>query len=130
MSFMYLAQPYSHPELAVRVERFIEARKFLVWAFQERFPVFSPIVHWHQIAIQYELPYDAKAYQAQNTGMLTKASTIGILTIPGWRESIGLRQELESAAFQGLPCFCVSPISGDYLLIEEKNWTPATVLAK
>lgn len=116
--FIYLASPYSHPEMSVRVERFMAAQAFCVWAFKNNYPIYSPIVHWHHIAAQYELDYKAEYWLVQNEATLEAASQVWALAIPGWKESNGVRLELLAAEQRKVPIRIVTPLEGGEYSLE------------
>lgn len=93
VGFAYLAQPYTHPMMSYRVKRFMEAQHVLEWAFKENLSVFSPIVHWHNLAIARGLPPEFQHWQAQNDPMIEACGEFWILPLPGWQSSKGLTHE-------------------------------------
>ncbi len=118
--FIYLASPYSHPEMSVRVDRFMAAQNFCVWAYDRKWAVFSPIVHWHHLACQYDLPFDAEHWQPQNDAMLAAAQCIYVLTIPGWKKSKGVAQEVRDAIALGKNIYHASIMSPGVYAVESK----------
>jgi hypothetical protein len=100
MTFHYLASPYSHPDSAIRHQRYEAAAKACAWLVQSEYfklrnhAVYSPIVNWHHIALNHELPKDYKFWIAQNETMLHAASGLIILCIDGWDKSHGINHEL------------------------------------
>lgn len=95
MSFIYLAQPYTHKDESVRAARFRIAERMtaLYTDFQEI--IYSPIVHSHRMAIVYSLPSTADYWEKANTAFLEHASAIRVLEMPGWEKSAGLAYETE-----------------------------------
>lgn len=107
--FTYLASPYSHPELAVRVERFMAAQKIVRTAFHDFVSIFSPIVHWHNIAIIHNLPFEYEYWQAQNDPMIGACKMVAVLGIPGWKDSRGVGHEIDLAHELGKPVYLYLP---------------------
>lgn len=101
--FIYLASPYSHPEMRVRVERFMAAQQAVIEAFRDKIAMFSPIVHWHHLACQYDLPFEYEYWQAQNDPMVLAAESLVVLGIDGWNTSRGVAHEIELAQYAGKP---------------------------
>lgn len=100
MSYIYLASPYNSgtsrytdPELK-REDRYKAALYSTAWLMQQKFLVYSPIVHNHELAKQFKLPIDFKYWQGYNIAMLTPASHLYVLTIPGWTDSEGVQGEI------------------------------------
>jgi hypothetical protein len=100
---IYLASPYSHPDPAVQEERYREALRGVHYYAKQGLVVYSPIVHWHNVAKEFDLPGDAGFWAAQNQAMLEKANQLIVLNSEGWKESKGLEQELIWAEMLGLP---------------------------
>lgn len=100
---IYLASPYSHPESAVRDHRYHDVMQCTAALMAQGIPAYSPIVHCHTIANKYNLPTDAKFWQAYNTAFIRKADAVYVCLINGWRESLGTQQEIGLAKELGIP---------------------------
>ena len=88
--FIYVASPYSGNELA----NYEATVKFVADSMQEGYIIFSPIVHCHQIAVDYNLPGDFKFWQRYSYEMLAAAGRLWVLQLPGWEESKGVQAEI------------------------------------
>ncbi len=108
MSFRYLASPYMHPDADVRLNRFNEAVRCMHWLLYQRIWTFSPIVHGHSIAVQFGMPKDAQFWTKFNEAILEKADEMLILTLDGWEDSKGIRDEV---------AFCCRPERQYYIPI-------------
>jgi hypothetical protein len=64
--------------------------------------VFSPIAHTHPIAA-HGLPGDWDFWQTYDRLMLSRCDELAVLCLPGWRESVGVRAEIDIATRLGLP---------------------------
>lgn len=105
---IYLASPYSHKSPAV-VERRVELTGRVATDLVLRgLFVYSPIIHWHGLCLQYELPSDAEYWSAFNTNMIRRAEAMYVITIDGWKESIGVRGEISLAKQLGIPLTSVN----------------------
>lgn len=63
---------------------------------------YSPIIHWHDSCKLYTLPSDAESWRRQNYTMQRAANGgLIILTLPGWKESKGVRTEIAWAIAWG-----------------------------
>lgn len=99
---IYLASPYSHPDPAVREERYraaCHAAAALLLAGQ---PVFSPIAHSHPL-VDYGLPADWSFWQRYDRELLARCDEVVVLMLAGWRESVGVREEIRIARELGKP---------------------------
>jgi hypothetical protein len=99
---IYLASPYSHPDAAVRHERFRAACEMTAAMMRDGHLVYSPIVHSHPLS-EVGLPGDWAFWAEHNHAMLERADTLAVLRLPGWEQSVGVAAELEIAAALRLP---------------------------
>ena len=97
---IYLASPYSDPDIFIREQRFQQACKFAGFLMRQGLHVYSPIAHSHPIAKLCNLPGDNEWWWEFNRPMIEMSDQMFVLTTPGWKESKGILQELEFA-FQG-----------------------------
>lgn len=93
----YLASPYTHPDQGVRSNRFWEACRATGFLLSQGVLAYSPIAHSHPIAIAWELPSDFKFWRRLNYAGIGACKTLTILTIPGWKESVGVTAEIKKA---------------------------------
>lgn len=108
-NYVYLASPYSHPMLSVRVARFMEAQKAVVFFFHQDIAIYSPIVHWHNISVNHELPMELEHWKVQNDAMLLSCNVVAFLHIKGLHESKGVRYEYKRAEDAGKLIWDVYP---------------------
>ena len=94
---IYLAGPYSHKIEAVRVERFEALTKKAAELMNDGFTVYSPITHGHAIAERHDLPLDFEWWSNQCLDMLSRATTLVVLRLDGYAESVGVSAEIEHA---------------------------------
>jgi hypothetical protein len=94
---IYLASPYSaQPNVNYQLVASFVARKRELAA--DRI-YFSPIVYWHHIAYEYEMPIDAQYYWIFNRHMIDLSTSVEVLCLPGWEQSTGVDQEITYAHF-------------------------------
>ena len=86
--------------------------------------VFSPIVHSHECANRYDLPTDYRFWEHQNESMLSKASLLRILDLPGLEQSKGTAFEIMVANKYGVPIEVYDPSE----LQTYRNYTERGVL--
>ena len=110
---IYLASPYSHDKATVRRQRYHLAQKCVGHLMLRNIPVFSPIVHCHNVAISHKLPLDAEYWWNYNRQFLRRSNQLLILAIDGWRESAGVKQEAECASLLGLSTIFVDENGGN-----------------
>ncbi len=95
---IYLAQPYTDPDTRVRESRYDAALRVTADYTKLGFLIYSPIVHYHNIAVRFHLPGDFTFWRELNFRALSRCSEIWILPLEGWEKSLGLRAEIREAA--------------------------------
>jgi hypothetical protein len=70
---------------------------FCAAAVREGFVVYSPIVHWHPIAKAYELPPGFDYWRKLDREMIDCAEVLWVFTLEGWKESKGVKVEIDYA---------------------------------
>jgi hypothetical protein len=103
MPLIYIAGPYSHPQEEVRFVRYQQHTQAAALLLQQGYHPYSPIAHWHNAAVIYNLPTNADFWHQHNRAVLAKCSFCVALQLPGWEDSIGLRYETEFANQCGIP---------------------------
>lgn len=106
---IYLASPYSHPDQAVREQRFQEVCKVAADMMQHGEQVFSPIAHSHPIA-EFGLPKDWEFWEAFGRWFIERCVKLSVLVLPGWQDSKGVRVEMGIALKCGIPIDYVHPL--------------------
>jgi len=108
--FIYLASPYSHPDLAVRVARFNAACKAAAQLMLAGAVVFCPIAHSHPISTWMRDDEQSHGmWMKQDIPLLARASGLAVLQIDGWLESRGVQEEIEYALANAIPVKYVRP---------------------
>lgn len=92
MSWDYVASPYTHPDPATMWQRYYDAKRYVAWALDNGIWCYSPIVHCHELAVEFNLPKDFQFWKAYNSAMLSGAARMRILMLDGWQESQGIHQ--------------------------------------
>lgn len=106
---VYLATPYTHKNPEVRAERFRVVNRVAAEMMAGGTHVFSPISHTHEMSVQHELPHDWQYWQNNCRVMVSRCDRLVVLMQDGWRESVGVRAEIELAHSQGMPVEYVEP---------------------
>jgi Domain of unknown function (DUF1937) len=97
---IYLASPYSHPNLRERAVRFDAACRAAAGLIRTGQPVFAPVVQGHAL-IGYGIPSDWTFWEPLARQYLARCDQVLVLQLDGWRESEGVQAELELAAELG-----------------------------
>ena len=110
---IYLASPYSDPNPDVVEQRYLNTMKCLAELIRQGKFVWSPIVHCHPMAHTHNLPKDAKYWSRFSIDFLRRADGIYVLKLPGWKDSLGVQEEIKFADSIFLPATYLLP--EDYL---------------
>lgn len=90
---MYLASPYYHPDALIMKTRYLLAKQATIGLLSQDIWTYSPIVHNHPLEMQREHEF----WMRFDLDMLRRCDSLGILDIPGWRESKGVAIEMDIA---------------------------------
>lgn len=118
---IYLASPYTHPDYRVRQWRFRQACRAAADLLRAGVSVFSPIAHSHPIACC-GVPTNWEFWSKVDREYLTRCDVLAVLTLPGWRESVGVQAEMKLAVELHLPVVFVEPAD-----LEEEDREPPTL---
>lgn len=99
----YLACPYSDASPEKRAERFTKVTKAAAILQQLGYKVFSPITHSHLIDVIGGPPTDAEYWNDIDMFFLERCSELMILCLKGWKESGGVKREIERAIALQIP---------------------------
>ena len=103
---IFLSSPYSDPDPDVRQQRFVAACHAAANLMLAGEVVYSPIVHGHAMAEVADVDaMDHAMWMAQCLPILTRADAVAVLMLDGWRESSGVRQEIDAAQAQDIEIF-------------------------
>lgn len=101
--FIYLASPYADESAQVRHARFAAVCRACGEILMEgKYTVYSPIAHFHSVAVLCGLPKTIEFWWSFNRDMLSECTELWTLTLDGWRESIGVQREIAFADQLGL----------------------------
>jgi len=102
---IYLASPYSHPDEAVRHERYEHACRAAARIMERGHVVFSPIAHSHSVAahLPETLLMDHEFWMKQCLPMVECCHELWVLDIDGHATSRGVRAEIIHAWKRDIP---------------------------
>lgn len=99
---VYFAAPYSHPDPVVRESRFLAINEAASGLMREGVKLFSPISHTHPIAVAGGLPTGFDYWESYDRAILACCCRLIVYQLDGWRESKGVKAEIEIAKDLGL----------------------------
>ena len=110
---IYVASPYTDPDPEVMQLRWEQAvhTVSLLAKCRPSVAIYSPIVHWHLVAVRHNLPRDAGFWWAQNRQMLRRCTQVLVLRLEGWDASKGIAQELAEARRRGRDIVLWDPLT-------------------
>ena len=100
---IYIASPYSHPVPAVRTGRYLCAARYAANLMNAKRLCFSPIVYGYQFERMFSFGMDFHTWKPLNDFMLSQATEVHVLALPGWDLSAGIMHELAFAAEREIP---------------------------
>ena len=106
---IYLASPYSHRDPIIRQRRFDLAVDYVSIVMLRPQAIYSPIVHCHPVALKHKLPKGWDFWKLHDLAILRHADELQILCIPGWQDSVGVRNEINFAMSAGIRIAYIEP---------------------
>lgn len=100
---IYVASPYSHPNPDIRSGRYNRVLEYCGARMMLGEILFSPIVYGHPFAKAGFAEIDHAAWIAFNNHMLINSTELRVLRFCGWRESFGVRAEIDFAKQNNIP---------------------------
>ena len=112
---VYLAVPYSHPDYAIKNERFNQVNKAAAVLMKFGYHIYSPISHTHPIALAGDLPTDWQFWADYCRAMLANCASMLILPLDGWKESKGIAAEIAIAQELGISIHTIEILDDNIL---------------
>ncbi len=100
---IYIASPYSHPLDDVRIENYKIVSNFTADLVSKGNVAFSPITYGHHLVDFKEMPTDWEFWKNFCFSFLSKCDELIVLTMPGWKESKGVMEEIDFCVDNGIP---------------------------
>ena len=116
MKLIYLACPYSDKSPKVEHDRFIAATICAANRMERKELIFSPITHSHPIRRYAGLEGDFEFWKDFCVATLTACQVMYVLTLPGYKESVGVQAELNIAYNLGMPIHYLDPETFDIIV--------------
>lgn len=121
----YLATPYTvrtpdgHLDMEIMTRRWEQTCVLVGALTRNGLPCFSPIVHWHPVAVRVLLPHDYAYWQDLNHRQIDLYGKILVPELPGSAESVGVKGECKYASDAGYPVEFLPEVRVLELLHEE-----------
>jgi Domain of unknown function (DUF1937) len=108
---IFLSTPYSRYASGLQ-EAFEGACKLAGRLIINGLNIYSPIAHSHPIAFYGEInPLDVKLWMRLNEPHIKAANAILVGEMAGWKDSDGVKNEMDAFAMAGKPIYFVNPNS-------------------
>lgn len=101
---IYLASPYSHPDAAVREQRYHATCSAAAQLINAGHAVFAPIVQGHAL-VPYGLPTCWSYWEPHAKQHLQRCDELVVLTLDGWDTSEGVQAEITLAHGLGMSVY-------------------------
>jgi hypothetical protein len=108
---VYLASPYTHPDPAIREERFRAVCGCAATLKRAGWSVFCPVAHSHPITLA-GAPGDWPTWKRVDFPVLAICKALIILQLPGWAESVGVAEEMAYVRRKNRPVLFLPPAGG------------------
>lgn len=99
----YLAAPYTHESPIVQYERFNAINQKAAELFKFGRHIYSPMSHTLPIAIAGDIHPSFEFWREFDERMMSLCDRLLVLCLPGWKESVGVKAEINMANKRGMP---------------------------
>ena len=107
--YWYLASPYSKYH-AGPAAAFVHVSRVAGALLQRRIPVFCPIAHSHPVSTHSDIPHDDHELWMWADGpLMAGAHGLMVVLMLGWRESVGVTEEIRRFRKWGKPVVWLAP---------------------
>lgn len=99
---IYISSPYTTVDPSrTEEDNYQDVAVFTAELIRRDFAAYSPIVHCHKLKVFDETIYEI--WSSYNKKMIAAASSVYVLMLPFWLQSVGVRGEIEYAHANGKP---------------------------
>lgn len=105
---VYLACPYSHDSPQIRKNRFEAVSKCAAHFIHQGVHIMSPISQTYWMHENGFTQGNFDFWQGWNKANIRHCKKLFVLQLPGWRDSIGVKGEVEYAQSLGIPVYTVN----------------------
>lgn len=98
MKIYYLASPYSHSDPKVRKRRYEKQQEISANLIVAGYLLITPIEMSHKLSLTHKLPTGYEFWKERDRALLERCDAIIVCSnMPGWRESVGVTDEIAYA---------------------------------
>ena len=117
----YLASPYSHPSDELKNLRYEAVNRVGAILCKRNLIIIEPIAMCHMKSLQYDLPTGYEYWKTRDrTFVKLSDGGVIVLAIPGWRESVGVSDEVQYARELGHEVYYLTLTElGEHVLLRQ-----------
>jgi len=108
-SVYYFASPYSDPDPAVREHRYVDTIDIATKLINHGYCLLEPIAMSHHHAQRFGLPSGYDFWKTRDRKFIEITDGVIVLMLPGWKESVGVTDEIQYALSLGKPVYYLHP---------------------
>jgi len=117
----YLAIPYTDKSEKVKEFRANVADYIWYTLMKQNRIIYSPISVGHYIASKYDIPTSWKFWSAMDREFIKHCKKIIVVTLPGWKESIGVTAEIQFATDNSISIEYYDPTEDIEKMIKDRK---------
>lgn len=107
---IYIASPYSHSDKNIRDKRYNDITKIVAQLIDEGFYVIPPITFNVPLSPYLKNPDTSwKYWKPFDELLISKCDEIWVVTLDGWKDSIGVRAEIKYAILRNIDVALLDP---------------------
>jgi hypothetical protein len=103
----FLSMPYSDKDKTLVEERFRKSTEVSAHLMVNGIHLLSPIGFGHPIVIAHPVPSDWDYWNLFCKKLINASSQLLVFTLPGWKESTGVQEEIEFAKRHHIPIYTI-----------------------
>ena len=100
---IYLASPYTNSDKNIVEQNYKLVSEIAANLVSEGYVVFSPISYGHNLLDFKEMPSNCEFWFNFCVAFLLRCDKVLVCTMPGWENSLGVKEEIEIASKFGIP---------------------------
>lgn len=117
----YLASPYSHPDKKVMQERYELINLIAVRLIERGYNLIEPIAMCHEKSKKYTLPTGYEYWKSRDRLLVSRCDGIMVAKMDGWKESVGVTDEIYYAKLLGMPVYYIDCQGTEYKVTKERT---------
>jgi hypothetical protein len=100
---IFVSVPYNHPRQDMIDFRLEMLDQYLMELINKDFTPYSTVQAMLPLAAKFDLSTDYDYWKRHCSRMIAASDALHVLMLPGWRDSVGVRDEIETALLIGIP---------------------------